>query len=154
LRLSYSFEERSCMIVRFFKMGLLPLTAIVPVFDQGIWSCRMSSVSFGRRRSRASSKGRKAPILLSNVRGPQPSRVILAMLRVGLQRTLPPLTRGKRVRERSATSPRNSALQCILIVAVQVYQTRTHQTPATPQYTFGNFWCWSSLRHDHMKIRP
>ena len=23
------------MIVRFFKMGLLPLTAIVPVFDQG-----------------------------------------------------------------------------------------------------------------------
>lgn len=32
---SVSLKERNCRIVRFFKMGLLPLTAIVPVFDQG-----------------------------------------------------------------------------------------------------------------------
>ena len=30
-----SLKERNCSIVRFFKMGLFPLTAIVPVFDQG-----------------------------------------------------------------------------------------------------------------------
>jgi hypothetical protein len=58
------------MIVRFFKIGLFPLTAIVPVFDQGIWSCRKSSVSFGRRR-KARSKSRQGPILTANVRGPK-----------------------------------------------------------------------------------
>ena len=35
LQFNVSLKERKCMIVRFFKMGLLPLTAIVPVFDQG-----------------------------------------------------------------------------------------------------------------------
>lgn len=36
LRFEVSLKERHCMmIVRFFKIGLFPLTAIVPVFDQG-----------------------------------------------------------------------------------------------------------------------
>jgi hypothetical protein len=79
------------MIVRFFKMGLLPLTAIVPVFDQGIWSCRKSSVSFGRRHSRARSKSRKGPILSRRMcAGRGRTERILAMKKVDLQRPLPP----------------------------------------------------------------
>jgi hypothetical protein len=92
-----SLEQRNCSIVRFFKMGLLPLTAIVPVFDQGS----------GRVESRRCRFNRRSPVAAeplpeySKCARAQPSLVILAVsIKVGHRRILPPSarTRGKRVR--------------------------------------------------------
>ena len=64
---SVSLKERNCRIVRFFKMGLLPLTAIVPVFDQGsgrVESRRCRSVVVAAERATF----RVSPILVECAR--------------------------------------------------------------------------------------
>ena len=63
------------MIVRFFKMGLFPLTAIVPVFDQGSGRVESRRCRFDLQRSKARSKSRIGPILSKCAGPPEPSNL-------------------------------------------------------------------------------